>query len=382
MKIEGYCDKRFISAKNAFEKNFELGLEVGASFAVSLNGELVVDIWGGFSDSARTKLWERDTIVNVFSTTKIMTALCIHLLIDKGLIDVEAPVSKYWPEFAQANKEDVLVKHLLSHSAGLPGFDEEIPVEALYDWDRIIKLLSSQKPWWRPGTKIGYHMTTFGYLLGELVRRITGRSLGTYFRENIANPLNIDFHIGLSENYDLRVADIIVPEKVFSKWQVILAKLLLKKTVKVFYNPDIEKVNFNERAWRSAEIPSGNGHGNARSIAKVGSILACGGMYDKKKILSKSTVEEVIEPQISGRDVIMMYRPAKFGLGLGLLDDKFYLGPRSFGWGGAGGSLCVMDLEKKLSMGYAMNKMHMKGEDPRIGPIFKAVWDVVNKLKS
>ncbi|MHA1472979.1 MAG: serine hydrolase domain-containing protein [Promethearchaeota archaeon] len=382
MEIKGFCDERFFKAKYAFEKNFNLGLEVGASFAVSLNGELVVDIWAGGSDSARTKLWERDTIVNVFSTTKIMTALCIHLLIDKGLIDVEAPVSKYWPEFAQANKEDVLVKHLLSHSAGLPGFDEEIPVEALYDWDRIINLLAAQKPWWKPGTKIGYHMTTFGYLLGELVRRITGRTLGTYFRENIANPLNIDFHIGLSENYDLRVADIIVPEKVFSKWQVILAKLLLKKTVKVFYNPDIEKVNFNERAWRSAEIPSGNGHGNARSIAKVGSILACGGMYDKKKILSKSTVEEVIEPQISGRDVIRMYRPAKFGLGLGLLDDKFYLGPRSFGWGGAGGSLCVMDLEKKLSMGYAMNKMHMKGEDPRTGPIFKAVWDVVNKHKS
>jgi len=133
MKIEGICDKRFISAKNAFEKNFELGLEVGASFAVSLNGELVVDIWGGFSDSAKTKPWEKDTIVNVFSTTKVMTALCIYLLIDKGLIDVEAPVSKYWPEFNQANKEDVLVKHLLSHSAGLPGFGEEIPVEALYD---------------------------------------------------------------------------------------------------------------------------------------------------------------------------------------------------------------------------------------------------------
>ncbi len=379
MKIEGICDKRFISAKNAFEKNFELGLEVGASFAVSLNGELVVDIWGGFSDSAKTKPWEKDTIVNVFSTTKVMTALCIYLLIDKGLIDVEAPVSKYWPEFAQANKEDVLVKHLLSHSAGLPGFDEEIPVEALYDWDRIINLLAAQKPWWRPGTKIGYHMITFGYLLGELVRRVTGRSLGTYFRENIAEPLNIDFQIGISEDYDSRVANIITPEKFFAKWQVILSKLFLRKTVKVFYNPNLEDVDFNSRAWRSAEIPSGNGHGNARSIAKVGSILACGGMYDKKKILSRSTVEEVIEPQISGRDIIMLFRPAKFGLGIGLLDNKFFIGPRSFGWGGAGGSLCVMDLEKKLSIGYAMNKMYIKGEDPRTGPIFKAVWDVVNK---
>lgn len=379
MEIKGYCDERFISAKRAFEKNFELGLEVGASFAVSLNGKLVVDIWGGFSDSAKTKPWEKDTIVNVFSTTKIMTALCIHLLIDKGLIDVEAPVFTYWPEFAQATKENVLVKHILSHSAGLPGFDQKIPVEALYDWDRIINLLAAQKPWWKPGTKIGYHMTTFGYLLGELVRRVSGRSLGTFFQENIADPLKIDFHIGLSEDYDSRVADIITPDKVFAKWQIILSKLFLKKTVKVFYNPDIEAVNFNGRAWRSAEIPSGNGHGNARSIAKVGSILACGGIYEKKKILSKSTVEKAIKPQISGRDVIMIYRPAKFGLGIGLVDDKYYLGPRSFGWGGAGGSLCVMDLEKKLSIGYAMNRMHMKGEDPRTGPIFKAVWDVVNR---
>ena len=379
MEIQGYCDERFVSAKRAFEKNFDLGLEVGASFAVSLNGELVVDIWGGFSDSAKTKPWNEDTIVNVFSTTKIMTALCIHLLIDRGLIDVEAPVCDYWPEFAQANKENVLVKHLLSHSAGLPGFDEKIPVEALYDWDRIINLLAKQKPWWKPGSKIGYHMTTFGYLLGELVRRVTGKSLGNFFQENIANPLDIDFHIGLSEDYDSRVADIIVPKEVFAKWQIMLTKLFLRKTVKVYFNPDLETVDFNSRAWRSAEIPSGNGHGNARSIAKVGSILACGGMYDNHKILSKATVEKAIEPQIYGRDVIMIYRPAKFGLGLGLIDDKFYLGPRSFGWGGAGGSLCVMDLEKKLSIGYAMNKMHMKGEDPRTEPTFKAVWEVVNK---
>jgi len=210
MESKGYCDERFILAKQAFEKNFDLGLEAGASFAVSLNGELVVDLWGGYSDSAKTKPWEKDTLVNVFSTTKIMTTLCIHLLIDKGLIDVETPVFKYWPEFAQATKENVLVKHLLSHSAGLPGFDEKIPVEALYDWDRIINLLASQKPWWKPGTKIGYHMTTFGYLLGELVRRVSGISLGKFFRENIATPLNIDFHIGMSEDYDSRIASIII----------------------------------------------------------------------------------------------------------------------------------------------------------------------------
>ena len=379
MKIDGYCDKRFISVKHAFEKNFDLGLEVGASFAVSLNGELVVDIWGGYSDSAKTKPWEKDTIVNVFSTTKVMTALCIHLLVDKGVLDVESPVAKYWPEFAQAGKENILVKHLMSHSAGLPGFDEKIPVEALYEWDRIIGLLASQKPWWKSGTKIGYHMITFGYLLGELVRRVTGKSLGEFFRDDIAVPLNIDFHIGLPENFDFRTSNIILPEEVFAKWKIILAKLLFKKAIKVYYNPNLENADFNGRAWRSAEIPASNGHGNARSIANIGSILACGGMYDKKKILSMSTVEKAIEPQISGRDVIMFYSPAKFGLGFGLLNDKFLLGPRSFYWSGAGGSICVMDLEKKLSIGYAMNKMYMNGEDPRTGHLVKAVWDILKK---
>jgi len=379
MRIDGYCDERFISVKRIFEKNFELGLEVGASFAVSLNGKLVVDIWGGFSDSTKTKPWEKDTIVNVFSTTKVMTALCIHLLVDKGLIDVEAPVAKYWPEFAHANKEKILVKHLMSHSAGLPGFDEKIPVEALYDWDRIIGLLASQKPWWKPGTKIGYHMITFGYLLGELVRRVTNKSLGEFFRDEIAVPLNIDFHIGLPETFDSRTSNIIPPEEIFAKWQIVLAKLFLKKAVKVLFNPNLEDADFNGREWRSAEIPASNGHGNARSIANIGSILACGGLYDKKKILSMATVEKAIEPQISGRDKILLYSPAKFGLGFGLLNDKLLLGPRSFYWSGAGGSICVMDLEKKLSIGYAMNKMYMKGEDPRTGQLVKAVWDVINK---
>lgn len=155
--------------------------------------------------------------------------------------------------------------------------------------------------------------------------------------------------------------------------------MFLKKAVKVLFNPNLEDADFNSREWRSAEIPASNGHGNARSIANIGSILACGGLYDKKKILSMSTIEKAIEPQISGRDKILLYSPAKFGLGFGLLNDKLLLGPRSFYWSGAGGSICVMDLEKKLSIGYAMNKMYMKGEDPRTGQLVKTVWDVINK---
>ena len=378
MKVDGYCDERFISVKHAFERNFDLRLEVGASFAVSLKGNLVVDIWGGYADATKTKQWEKDTIVNVFSTTKVMTALCVHLLVDRGLIDLDAPVAKYWPEFAQNGKDNIPVRYLLSHSAGLPGWDQKIPVEVLYDWDKTIELLAAQKPWWKPGTKIGYHMITFGYLLGELVRRVTGKTLGTFFKEEIADPLNIDFHIGLSEEYESITADLILPEEIFAKWQILLVKLFFRKAVKVFYNPDLNKADYNGRAWRAAEIPASNGHGNARSIANIGSILACGGKFNNKKILSLSTVVNAIEPQISGRDVVMMYAPAKFGLGFGLLNNDLLLGPRSFYWSGAGGSLCIMDLEKKLSIGYAMNKMHMKGKDPRTGSLIKAVWDSIN----
>ena len=377
MEIKGYCEERFNSVKEIFAKNFESGLEVGASLAVSLDGKLVIDIWGGYQDATKTEQWEKDTIVNVFSTTKVMTALCIHLLVDRGLIDLDTPIAKYWPEFAQNDKDNIPVRFLLSHSAGLPGWDEKIQVEVLYDWDKTVGLLAAQKPWWKPGTKVGYHMISFGYLLGELVRRVTGKTLGTFFKEEIAVPLDIDFHIGTSEEFDSRIADIILPEEIFAKWQILLVKLFFKKAVKVLYNPDLNKADFNGRAWRGAEIPASNGHGNARSIAKIGSILASGGIFNGKQILSLSTVQNAIESQISGRDVIMLYSPVEFGLGFGLLNDKLLLGPRGFYWSGAGGSLCVMDFEKNLSIGYAMNKMYMKGDDPRTGRLVKAIWDVI-----
>ena len=182
IKINGFCDEQFERVKNAFVRNFKSDLEVGASFAATINGKFVIDIWAGHADAAKTSPWEQDTIVNVYSTTKVMTVLCTLMLVDRGLLDLDAPVAKYWPEFAQAGKEKLPVRYLFSHTAGLPGFDEKIPIEALYDWDRIINLLAAQKPWWKPGTKSGYHAITHGYLLGELIRRITGKTVGTFFR--------------------------------------------------------------------------------------------------------------------------------------------------------------------------------------------------------
>ncbi|MFW9995617.1 MAG: serine hydrolase domain-containing protein [Candidatus Odinarchaeota archaeon] len=380
-EIQGYCDERFNAVREVFKKNFEEGLEVGASYAIVLHGNLVVDLWGGFTDAKRTKLWTENTIVNVFSTSKIITALCIHLLVDRGLVDLDSAVMEYWPEFGQSRKENVLVRHVLSHTAGLPGFTEKVTIKDMYDWERVINLLEIQKPWWKPGSRLGYHSLTYGYLLGEIVRRVTGKTLGTFFRDEIAYPFSIDFHFGLSEEQDSRVAEVVSPDKAPTKFQILLAKLLLRKTMKIATNPPVKEEEVNTRAWRAVEIPAANGHGNARSIARIGSILASGGVLDDKRIISRVTVENAIEEQKSGRDPYAFYLPMKWGLGVSLENDKFLLGSRSFYWSGMGGSICVMDLEKNVSMAYAMNKMVDIGRDEiRSERLVQTSWDVLSSL--
>ena len=211
VEVQGHCDARFAAVRDAFANNFREGREVGASFAATVDGEFVVDIWAGHADAARTRPWERDTIVNVYSTTKVMPAIAALILVDRGSIDLDAPVAKYWPEFAQAGKEKLPVRYLFSHMSGLAGFETPITLETLYDWDECTSLLAAQAPWWEPGTQCGYQAMTHGYLLGELVRRVTGRSLGTFFREEVAQPLGADFHIGLDASLDARVGELIPP---------------------------------------------------------------------------------------------------------------------------------------------------------------------------
>jgi CubicO group peptidase (beta-lactamase class C family) len=211
--MNGFCNEQFASVKDAFAKNFDEGLDVGASFAATVNGKFVIDMWGGYRDAAQTEPWEEDTIVTVYSTTKIMTAICTLMCVDRGLLDLDAPVAKYWPEFAQAGKEKIPVKNLLSHTSGLSGWEKPIQPETLYDWEKSVDMLAAQEPWWEPGTKSGYHAVTFGHLLGELVRRVSGRTIGTFFKEEVANPLGADFHIGLPEDQDYRVGELIPPPK-------------------------------------------------------------------------------------------------------------------------------------------------------------------------
>jgi len=375
IEIKGYCEERFKSVKEAFQSNFDDNLEVGASFAVTINGKHVVDLWGGYANADKTKEWKKDSIVNVYSTTKVMTAICIHMLVDRGLLDLDAPVAKYWPEFAQAGKENLPVRYLLSHTSGLAGWDKHFRSKKLYNWDLMIELLAAQKPWWEPGTKSGYHTLTFGHLLGELVRRITKKSLGTFFREEVAVPLGADFHIGLPEEHDNRVADLIPPPPIdLSNFGDIDPKSVAMRSLT---NPIIDVLATKTREWRGAEIPAGNGHGNARSVSRITAALACGGELDGVCLLSEEAIKRSIEEQSYGTDLVLNI-PIRFGLGWGLQSKENPIGPNPnmFYWGGYGGSVVAVDLDAKMSFSYVMNKMvsTLTG-DPRSEKLIKALYN-------
>ena len=381
IEIHGFCDENFEPLKEAFAKNFEEGLEVGASLAATVNGKFVIDVWAGFADAAQTRPWEKDTIVNVYSTTKFMTIICTLMCIDRGLLDIDTPVAEYWPEFAQAGKEKIPVKYLLSHTSGISGFEKKITVKTLYDWDKIVNLLAAQEPWWEPGTKSGYHGITHGYLLGELVRRVTGKSLGTFFREEIAIPLDADFHIGLSEEHDSRVGELIPPEMDLSQLTELDPNSVAVKTLT---NPLMTAREPLTREWRAAEIPAAGGHGNARSIAKIAAALACGGELDGVQLLSTKTIDKALEEQIYDTDLVLLY-PVRFGLGFGLNSKEVPLGPnpRTFYWGGWGGSLVAADPDANTSLSYVMNKMVAEPgvpADPRTARLGEAFYSVVETL--
>ncbi len=368
--VHGRCQPGFEAVREAFVANFEDGPDVGASVAITRDGEFVVDLWAGDADPNGTP-WAQDTIVNVYSTTKTMAATCVLMLADRNELDLYAPVARYWPEFAQNGKEDVLVAHVMSHSAGLSGFERPTPGD-LYDWDDIVGRLAAQAPWWEPGTRSGYHAVTQGFLQGEIVRRVTGRSIGTFFREEVAEPLGADFHIGLDPEHDPRVGELIPPSANLGAGSTDRSSILAR----TFGGPTLDGTEPRTRAWRQAEIPAAGGIGNARSVARVHSALACGGSVDGVTLMSQAGVERVLDEQTRGEDMVLGM-PVVFGMGFGLTDPSFPISPntRAFFWGGWGGSLAIIDLDARVSIAYVMNHMeaNLMG-DRRGGNITKAAY--------
>ena len=351
--VQGFNRDRYAAVRAAFEGNLASGADVGASFCATINGETVVDLWGGFADAGRTRPWAKDTIVNVYSTTKTMTALTALLIADRGELDFDAPVARYWPEFAANGKSRVKVSYLMSHAAGLSGWKEKIAKHDLYDWEKMTSLLAAQAPYWEPGSACGYHALTQGYLIGEVVRRITGRSLGTVFRDEIAKPLGADFHIGLPASEDGRVGELIPPPR----GQAIADGEQTELQANMSNNPGVDVGETRTRAWRGAEIPAGGGTGNARSVAEIHAILANGGVAKGKRFLSEAGCRKALELQIEGRDLILG-QPVRYGMGFGLPGAMLPLpNPNTIFWGGYGGSLAVIDMDAHTTYGFVMNKM-------------------------
>ncbi|GAA4005258.1 beta-lactamase family protein [Streptomyces sp. NBC_01352] len=381
--IHGHCDERFGAVRTAFEENFRDRGELGAAVTVVVDGETVVDLWGGWSDAAGTRPWERDTLVNVWSTTKGPVALCAHILADRGLLDFDAPVAVYWPEFAAAGKEKVLVRHLLSHRAGLAGLREPHTLAQLCDWEVTVERLAATEPWWEPGTRSGYHALTYGFLVGEVVRRVSGLLPGAFLEREVTGPLRIDFTVGLPEKEAGRAAELVHPPAASSSEQAAVFSQLTPAALASLANPLVGATEANTPEWRAAEIPAANGHGTARAVAALYGIFAGRGSFDGHRVLSPEAAERVREGQGSCRDLVLgagFENETEVGLGLWLSGPNGSYGPnpRAFGHDGFGGSCGLADPEAGVSLGYVMNRMgpHI-ADDPRKMALIDALYRVL-----
>jgi len=372
--IQGTCDPRFERVREAFEENFASGDEVGAAVAITLDGNPVVDLWGGFKDAARTQPWEENTIVCCMSSSKGLTAICLAMARERGLVDIDAPVAQYWPEFAQNGKADLPVRYLLDHRAALP-YVEELGHGAMYDFDAMVDQLARQKPLWEPGTVTAYHVMTQGYLLGELLRRVTGKNVGEFLRTEVSGPLGADFNIGLTEEEQSRCAHFIVAANLFAARDAN-PPTILSKGWDQMPAEDTEEV-FNSKAWKESEIASASGHGNARALSRIWGAIARGGSVDGVTLMSPEGVKRLGALQHEEVE-IRHNRVYRQGLGLVLNSPPimdFGPNPATFGHGGIGGSLGIADPDAKIGFGYSPNNMH-NGPDagPRAGRLVKALY--------
>jgi CubicO group peptidase (beta-lactamase class C family) len=357
--VLGHCAPEFGALRDAFTRNLATGAELGASIAVDVGGETAVDLWGGFRDRASTQPWERDTIVNLWSISKTVTNLAALMLVDRGLLDVDAPVARYWPEFAANGKESVLVRHILSHSSGVAGWNRPFTLQQMYDTDGAARRLADQPPWWEPGTASGYHAQNQGHLIGELVRRVTGTRLTDFVTREIAGPLGADLRIGAAQVDPHRIAQLDPPGRA----RITLPGGLDRSPmVRVFTAPAVAALAAETAQWRAAELGALNAHGNARSVAQILSALALGGGSGSggaTRLLSPAAADLAFVEQTSGVDRVLGI-PLRWGLGYALPSPgavpAIPEGKRCF-WGGWGGSMVVMDPEHSLTVAYTMNRM-------------------------
>jgi CubicO group peptidase (beta-lactamase class C family) len=378
--VDGTCDPAFASVRDVLAAQLADGRQLGAAVAVRVDGRQVVDVWGGHADPQRSRPWSADTVVNVWSTTKGVVALAFHMLVDRGLLDPDAPVRKYWPEFTS---DEVLVRHLLSHRAGLAAFREPTAAEDLADWNLMITRLADTQPWWEPGTASGYHALTYGFLVGELIRRASGSGVRDFLHHEVADRAGADFRIGLSPADNNRVATLVQPPPPDpAAFQAMFAQLN-PVALAVLTNPVVGPDQGNSPWWRAAEIPAANGHATARAVASLFGAFACGGTAGGQRLLSAAQADRVREGQGSGVDLVigdagLGGRETEIGLGLWLSGEDGHYGPnpRAVGHDGFGGSFGLADPEAGLSIGHVMNLMgNVIADDPRKMELVAAVYD-------
>jgi CubicO group peptidase (beta-lactamase class C family) len=366
-EVDGWTASGFEGVRDAFENNFDKGLEIGAAFSAYSRGQKVVDLWGGVADPDTRRSWDEHTMVLVFSTTKGVTAICANKLAQEGALDVDAPVAKYWPEFAAGGKGEIPVSYLLSHQAGLAWVDGEMTLEQALSWEPVVDALARQAPHWEPGTQHGYHATTYGWLVGEVIKRVTGKSVGTYFRQDIAEPLGLDFWIGLPASEESRVATLVgglADPALHDDPQVreLVNSIMGPDTVlgKALYAPAgvfSGRGVWNSPAVHAAEIPAAGGVGDARSLARM--YAACIGEVDGIRLLDEAQLSRATTQLTSGPNKVLLDMDIQFGLGFMLGSELMPLPGRSFGHFGAGGSTGWADPDAGLAFGYVMNRMDM-----------------------
>ena len=385
-EVHGDVRRGYEPVRDAFAANFEVNGEVGAAFSLYVRGEKVVDIWGGTADTTTDRAWQEDTLQLVYSTTKGATAICAHLLAERGALDFDAPVVEYWPEFAAEGKDRIPVRWLLSHRSGLPTVDAHLTAAEVLAWDPIVEALAAQRPYWEPGTAHGYHALTYGYLVGEVIKRVDGRTIGQFFADEVAKPLGLDFFIGLPEEEEHRVSRLemlqasnpamaeldveSLPEAMREMLQKVLDPEGIMQRSLIVTRPDT--LDYNSRELHAAEVPAAGGITTARSLARM--YAATVGDVDGVRILAPDTVANARVEQSNGPDQVLQV-PTRFGLGF-FLPGTFapLMGEASFGHAGAGGSLGMADVDRQIGFGYVMNKMQQNlSADPRTLSLVEAV---------